>query len=547
MRPLQATLLLGVFGLQLASAQEDTREDGATIVDSPDPDNFVRRSGARATVLGDYVFIDGGEMTQLVNGKNLAEGHTMMNSTLWIDVSESWSPSTVAINVVKKPGPKLSLQAIWPGEDRSSFYIWGGRVMASDGRADGLSKSEMWRFTTGGEGGGQWASEIPNESDAFASLLLPQRGAYTTVNNTGYFVGGTVIQSSDPTLKVGMQPVPGMISFNMDTRTFSNDSTADISPFGTMLGGTAEYVPGYGPNGLVMLFGGYGYTLLPGFRDVEHTRQFDSVNFFDPVTKDWYWQRTTGDTPPARLDHCSVGVRSSSGTYEIFVYGGYDPMNKQTFDSVYVLSLPGFVWKQVKGDAPGGLRSGQTCVVVGNRQMLTIGGVDTYADQPWKAKDPFPQGLGIFDMTDLEWKNDFDSKAAAYDSPQMIKDWYSETGVQSVKWSTPETESLFTTASSDIVDVEQPEEKTVPAGAIAGGVVGGVAALALAGGLFWWLRRKKSAGSDDEAPESAKEVTSHQSSGSALPPSELPEKAHQREPVELHDQPKPGPPPVELE
>ena len=106
-----------------------------------------------------------------------------------------------------------------------------------------------------------------------------------------------------------------------------------------------------------------------------------------------------------------------------FVFGGYDPTNSRTYGDVHVLSLPGFVWRRIDATS-GGLRSGQACVAVGNRQMLTIGGVDPQADKPWQSKDPFPQGLGIFDMTALKWKEIFDHKAAAYDSPEPIREWY---------------------------------------------------------------------------------------------------------------------------
>jgi hypothetical protein len=37
----------------------------AALSDVPLPGNFVRRSVAKATVLGDYVYVDGGEISQL--------------------------------------------------------------------------------------------------------------------------------------------------------------------------------------------------------------------------------------------------------------------------------------------------------------------------------------------------------------------------------------------------------------------------------------------------------------------------------------------------
>ena len=41
----------------------------AALFDAPATENFVRRIAARAVVLGDYVYVDGGLITQLVDGK----------------------------------------------------------------------------------------------------------------------------------------------------------------------------------------------------------------------------------------------------------------------------------------------------------------------------------------------------------------------------------------------------------------------------------------------------------------------------------------------
>jgi hypothetical protein len=40
--------------------------------------------------------------------------------------------------------------------------------------------------------------------------------------------------------------------------------------------------------------------------------------------------------------------------------------------------------------------------------------------------DPFTQGIGIFDATDMVWKSGYDADPPSYRSPQVVKDWYSE-------------------------------------------------------------------------------------------------------------------------
>lgn len=53
--------------------------------------------------------------------------------------------------------------------------------------------------------------------------------------------------------------------------------------------------------------------------------------------------------------------------------------------------------------------------------MIVIGG-----DDKSNEKDVFPQGLAIFDIVDLVWKNEYESATASYDSPRVIKSWYDE-------------------------------------------------------------------------------------------------------------------------
>lgn len=57
--------------------------------------------------------------------------------------------------------------------------------------------------------------------------------------------------------------------------------------------------------------------------------------------------------------------------------------------------------------------------------MITIGGRDTL-ERPTVAADVFPKGIGIFDLTELKWKDEYDAGAAEYDSPQAIKSWYEQ-------------------------------------------------------------------------------------------------------------------------
>jgi hypothetical protein len=56
-----ASTILAILGLGCAL--------GTALPDVPSPENFLRRVMAQGTVLGNYVYIDGGELNQLVDGK----------------------------------------------------------------------------------------------------------------------------------------------------------------------------------------------------------------------------------------------------------------------------------------------------------------------------------------------------------------------------------------------------------------------------------------------------------------------------------------------
>ena len=121
-----------------------------------------------------------------------------------------------------------------------------------------------------------------------------------------------------------------------------------------------------------------------------------------------------------------------------FMYGGHNnsyinalnaeadsPASQLSFKQVYVLSLPGFVWFRVN-DTTATPRLGHTCEVAGNRQMISIGGLDPAfsAAVNFSAVDLNHQGLGVFDMVDLAWTNTYDATAAPYTAPDPVKEWY---------------------------------------------------------------------------------------------------------------------------
>lgn len=98
------------------------------------------------------------------------------------------------------------------------------------------------------------------------------------------------------------------------------------------------------------------------------------------------------------------------------------------YDELYVLTIPGFQWFRADY-AAFNPRADHACVLAGNRQMIVIGGMNEgISDQVEKYEDldPWVNGLGVFDVSELQWKNHYEAGAEKYQSPAVVRQWYSD-------------------------------------------------------------------------------------------------------------------------
>ncbi|KAK2007686.1 kelch repeat protein, partial [Colletotrichum eremochloae] len=444
---------------------------------APSPSLFLRRAFARVAVLGDYAYIDGGEVSQLdAEGNPIKSYASVVNSTLSINLSKSWSASNMRIREVSKESQARSGQALWKNEATNTLWIWGGHSPNGAPREGPIS----WRFEADGRGGGKWSKEIPTNPTFFADLRRSEEGAFVSTPDAGFWFGGGATGWTNP--NPVPQAVPGMVTYNMTTKSWTNETTTAFSENGTLKGGSAIYIPTFGPNGLITVMGGSTSAIEPGKKTPTGWLDFTNLTFLDPDTKQKYTQTTTGNAPTARRGFCSVGVNGTNGTYEIFVFGGTNTDKRKTYDDVFVLCLPGFVWTQVIYDATNPRRH-HSCAVVGRRQM-SVGGVDGVTG--WSRADPWPQGLGLFDMTDWTWKTEYDADAKVYETPSTIQDWYKDFGVNSVVWNSDSVRAVFN--PTDPKDKDQ--SSSVPTAAIVGAVVGAIVGVIMGLALFWFIRRR---------------------------------------------------------
>ncbi|KAK1717908.1 hypothetical protein BDP67DRAFT_616479 [Colletotrichum lupini] len=214
-----------------------------------------------------------------------------------------------------KNGPKLEKQAIWRDPSSNGFYVWGGTVAYSDTPP----AKELWHFEVDGNRGGTWTQATPASVVAFSKL----------------------------------------------TRTTEASFTQRFGQYGTLIRGSAQFVP-FGSSGILLFLGG-GQAPVSFPNGTLTAMDFNKVTLYNPSTDKWHTQQTTGSRPATRGKFCVVGASSTNSTYEIallsFLYGGMSTATGSVSGDVYVLSLPGFVFFKAAGSSA--IRADHACVVEG--------------------------------------------------------------------------------------------------------------------------------------------------------------------------------------
>ena len=279
-------------------------------------DDFVSLAYHTSIVVGNTLYIDGGEVSYKEGGQ--FSPLRPMNNTLAIDLTQSWEPSTVSIQTFPKPEglPVLNEGSLWSGADNESFYAFGGALTLLPPKPTSSPPNSLWQFSKG-----SW-SFVNQNGDSFSKLTRPAGALAASGNGVGYMLGGYDSVNTFTWTKGGFTPVPGIISYDMASNEWSNETALEFR-YGTAIRGGMQFVSSFGSAGLLVALGGESPDSSSGWFDSgQGLLPFSQVSIYDPSTNSWYGQTATGytgpgDIPPGSSMFCTAGVQSDGSTYEM--------------------------------------------------------------------------------------------------------------------------------------------------------------------------------------------------------------------------------------
>ncbi|EWC46736.1 hypothetical protein DRE_03981 [Drechslerella stenobrocha 248] len=333
-----------------------------------------------------------------------------------------------------------------------------------------------------------------------ASLVGTQSNWFDRRSRKGYAWGGSYIDGSEFT-----EGVNQLITFDAVSGQWNNLTTPFTqSPSGFMQGieldGRNILITGLGaPNG--------------------QEGVMDTMRVYDTRSNEWYSQRTNGPLPPNRFwTGCSTIVAAQDrSSYQIVWFGGAN--STVTFGDVWALSIPSFTWTRLSQDITSNVaarpRYAPSCHLMKEHYMVVFGGNRVQNEYTFG----FPncdQGSRLaffFDLNVLEWSSQVNSGPQdPYRVPQPVYEaiggsaeggatlteppgGFNQAGLATVFAAFPNqvrTDAPGTTTGPAVTSTSAAPSGSSASGGTIGGVIGGIAVLALIGvGIWFFMRRRR--------------------------------------------------------
>ncbi|KAI0841161.1 hypothetical protein F5Y06DRAFT_308085 [Hypoxylon sp. FL0890] len=386
----------------------------------------TRWAGQSAIINGTVYFYGGRSKT---SGDQQA--NTWNNDFLALDLTKSWDISSPALTGLPQPSgpPAVSLGYLWNDLDR--LYLYGGEF--SDNPVVEPSPVSTWMYDVASS---TW-TEFQNPDTSAGNFSDPEgvpvqraaEGAGISVPELGvsWYFGGHLDWATTPgwSNQIGRVYLKSLLEFTHPG--YANSGVDSLRSSGAPAGGAYRnitwggiqnqdgfteradgvlaYVPGWGPNGILL---GLGGGVVGDHETTDAFASMTTIDVYDIKTSTWYHQQTSGDAPQVRVNPCAVIFSApDASSFNIYMYGGQNllPYGNQTqYTDIWILTVPSFTWIKVdtstSTEPPA--RAGHQCAAR-DGQMVVIGG---YVGTQIACDSP---GIYNFDASNLQWKSSFDA------------------------------------------------------------------------------------------------------------------------------------------
>ncbi|KAI1335029.1 hypothetical protein F5Y15DRAFT_428518 [Xylariaceae sp. FL0016] len=403
------------------------RQPVSVILDSRanSPTDVCQRWAGQSAVLNGTLFYYGGRSKTSEDQSS----NEWNNDFVTLDLTKSWDISSPALTGLAQPSgpPAVSLGYLW--NDLDHLFLYGGEF--SDNPVEKPTTVSTWQYDIASASWSEFQNpqtSAGNFSDAAGvAVQRAAEGAGVSVPELGvsWYFGGhldylTTPGWSDTVERVYLKSLlefthPGYANSGVDDlhasaapdggayRNITWSGTQNQDGFTERADGVLVFVPGWGPNGILLGLGG-GVVEDNGTTDAYAS--MTTIDVYDIKSSTWYHQETSGEAPQVRVNPCAVIFSApDASSFNIYMYGGQNllPTGDQIqYTDIWILTIPSFTWIKVdtstSNEPPA--RAGHACAAR-DGQMVVFGG---YIDPTTKCENP---GIYNFDASDLQWKSSF--------------------------------------------------------------------------------------------------------------------------------------------
>ncbi|KAG0137004.1 hypothetical protein HOY82DRAFT_651114 [Tuber indicum] len=444
-----------------------------------------------------------------------------------VDFEAEFSDTSEVISELPFEIPHVKRGAAWAHQN--TIYYWGGELEMESIYLDGAfqNRTREWpdpmKYYTYDlsqpRGFGTWKTVSILEargSDMLTSSPSYGESTYATESRKGFYLGG-IMARHDLKSKDGSNATSGgsiwyipssMVVFDAATNVWKNETV--IAELNYIREGAMVYIAGVGEKGILVRMGGrrkeefVGVPLILSHIHLGSCVGFDTVYVYDIAAGIWYRQPTTSKTkvfPESRIGGvCAGAVAAPDKTsFTIYIYGGFD--HNTSIQKTWALTMPYFQWLPVgsTGEPEHG-RIDSRCHVFGG-QLAMVRGFGGQGDQ--FVRGDTNGGTYFYDMTNLAWSLKY--RPSEYRVPKIIYDVIGGNGQGGATLTGPADDKDFAGGLGKIfaaaaIRSNSPNPgggsssptgggSSSSTGAIVGGVIGGVALLAVIGAGIWTLLR----------------------------------------------------------